>query len=218
MSISEKLKSYLELAFDNAEKGISKISEEIETMNGMSGKKTRHFYNNLASNQDIRYLEIGTWTGSTVCAAMCGNKAQIVCIDNWSEFGGPKDLFLSNFSKYKGENLAQFIEGDCFQINISELPKFNVYMYDANHTKESHYKSLVYYYNCLDDIFIHIIDDWNCEEVRLGSKEAMRTLGFSILYEKEIKTTNDNSHPPWGSPEQQGWHNGIYVCILQKSK
>ena len=29
-------------------------------MDGMTGKKTRHFYNNLLNTEDARYLEIGT--------------------------------------------------------------------------------------------------------------------------------------------------------------
>lgn len=32
-------------------------------MDGMSGIKTRHFYNNLLNYYDARYLEIGTWKG-----------------------------------------------------------------------------------------------------------------------------------------------------------
>ena len=39
---------------------------------------------------------------------------------------------------------------------------------------------------------------------------------MKVLYYKEIRTTNDDTHPAWGSPEQKIWHNGIYVAILQK--
>jgi len=46
------------------------------------------------------------------------NKAKVVCIDNWSLFSGPKELFLHNFNKYKGENDATFIETDCFNYDI----------------------------------------------------------------------------------------------------
>ena len=92
----------LELFFENAENGISKIDENLKLMEGMSGIKTRHFYNNLLTIEGSRYLEIGTWKGSSVCSAMCGNSGSVFCIDNWSEFGGPKSEFLENFEKYKG--------------------------------------------------------------------------------------------------------------------
>ena len=216
MSIFVNFKQRIETAFEKAEKSESKITDEILNMEGMTGKKTRHFYNNIVNNDDSRYLEIGTWKGSSVCSAMCENKINVVCIDNWSQFNGPKEEFLSNFNKYKGNNNAKFIEQDCFTVDTSQLPKFNIYMYDGEHSQDSHYKALLHYYNCLDDIFIFIVDDWNWKDVRDGTYNSIKELNLSILYEKEIKTTDDDTHPPWGSEKQQEWHNGIYVAILQK--
>jgi len=212
-----ELKQHVESAFEKAEKNQSKITTRLLYMEGMSGRKTRHFYNNLLNKDDARYLEIGTWKGSSVCSAMCGNNAKVVCIDNWSEFNGPKDEFLENFDTYKGRNDATFIEEDCYKVDISQLPKFNIYMYDGNHSKDSHYKALVHYYSCLDDMFIFIVDDWNWSDVRDGTYESFKELKLSVLYEREIRTTDDNTHSIWGSEEQKQWHNGIYVAILQKS-
>jgi hypothetical protein len=217
MSSFLELKQHIEIAFENAEKDESKITDGILNMEGMSGKKTRHFYNNLLNMDDARYLEIGTWKGSSVCSAMCGNKAKVVCIDNWSEFGGPKSEFLINFNIYKGENEASFIEQDCYKVNTLLLPRFNIYMYDGNHTQDSHYKALVHYYRCLDDMFVFIVDDWNWKGVRDGTYDSFNKLKLSVLYQKEIRTTDDNTHPPWGSEKQQEWHNGIYVAILKKN-
>jgi len=215
MSLFLELEQHVELAFENAEKGKSKITDEILNMEGMSGKKTRHFYNNLLDRDDARYLEIGTWKGSSVCSAMCGNKAKVVCIDNWSEFD-TKNEFLTNFNTYKGENEARFIEEDCYEIDILQFPKFNIYMYDGNHTRDSHYKALVHYYDCLDDIFVFIVNDWNWENIRNETYDSFKQLNLSVLYKREIKTTNNNSPAPLGSEMQQQWHNGIYVAILQK--
>jgi hypothetical protein len=211
----ETYKTLLERAFQNAEKKISKITNDIINMEGMTGTKTRHFYNNLLNTDDARYLEIGTWKGSSVCSAMYKNKAKIICIDNWSEFGGPKDEFVNNFNKFKGENDATFIESDCFKVDVSILPKFNIYMYDGNHTNESHYKALLHYYNCLDDIFIFIVDDWNWKDVRDGTFESIKKLNLKVLFDRRIRLTWDNSHTPQPQASQT-WHNGIYVAILQK--
>jgi hypothetical protein len=147
---------------------------------------------------------------------MCNNIATVVCIDNWSEFGGPKSEFLINFEKFKGVNNAKFIEDDCYNVDVSTLPKFNMYMYDGNHTTDSHCKALVHYYDCLDDIFVFIVDDWNWPYVRNGTYESFKRLNLKVHYAKEIKTTNDDTHPPFGSEPQQRWHNGIYVAILEK--
>jgi hypothetical protein len=208
-SVTE-LKEHVENAFKKAENNESKITDGILEMHGMTGKKTRHFYNNLLNKEDARYLEIGTWKGSSVCSAMCQNKAKVVCIDNWSEYYGPKHEFLANFNTYKGENDATFIEQDCYKVDISQLPKFNIYMYDGNHTQDSHYKALVHYYDCLDDMFVFIVDDWNWQEVRDGTFDSFKHLNLKVLYEKEIFTP--------GNGTLETWWNGIYVAILQKQK
>ena len=210
-----KYKDLMERSFDNAENDISKIVHDITTMQGMTGIKTRHLYNNLLNHDDARYLEIGTWKGSSVCAAMCNNKAKVVCIDNRSEFEGPKNEFLFAFNKFKGENDATFIEDNCFNVDISKLPKFNIYLYDGNHEFESHYRALSHYYECLDDIFIFIVDDWNWQDVRNGTIKAIKDLNLNILHSRNIRTTWDNSHVLEGA-SKQAWWNGIYVAILQK--
>lgn len=205
----------VENAFSNANNGISKINQDIINMDGMTGLKTRHFYNNLLNNPDARYLEIGTWKGSSVCSAMYGNKAKVVCIDNWSEFQGPKQEFLQNFEKFKGENDATFIESDCFKVDVARLPRFNIYLYDGNHEQDKQYKALSHFYKCLDDTFIFIVDDWNWKKVRDGTASAIRDLKLKVLYQKEIRMTWDDTHT-----EQvlgaRTWWNGIYVAILQK--
>jgi hypothetical protein len=216
--MDDKIKSYIhhiKLSFDNAENSKSKITEFIVCMEGMTGTKTRHFYNNLLNIEDARYLEIGTWKGSSVCSAMCGNKAKVTCIDNWSEFGGPKSEFLANYEKFKGDNDANFIEEDCYKVDASTLSKFNIYMYDGNHSSDNHYKALLHYYECLDDVFIFIVDDWNWEDVRDGTIKSIQKLNLKVLYEREIRPTMDNSHTPH-TDARHNWWNGIYVAVLQK--
>ena len=212
----ETYKTLIETSFQNAENNISKITNDIIYMDGMSGTKTRHFYNNLLNSDDARYLEIGTWKGSSVCSAMCNNQAKVICIDNWSEFGGPKSEFLVNFEKFKGKNDATFIENDCYKVDVSVLPKFNIYMYDGNHSNDSHYMALLHYYDCLDNVFIFIVDDWNWDSVRDGTNKSIQQLQLKILYEKEIRLTWDNSHT--NQPlAKDTWWNGLYVAILQKN-
>jgi len=208
---------HLEKSFQNAEAGKSKVAVEILEMLGMTGRKTRHLYNNILDFEDSRYLEIGTWAGSSVCAAMCKNKSTVVCIDNWSEFNGQdaKEVFFIYFNEFKGDNNATFIEGDCFKIDVNDLAKFNVYLYDGGHTYEDHFKALSYYLNCLDDIFIYIVDDWNWDQVRKGTNDAIKHWDLEILWKKEIILTENNEHTPL--PEAgPNWWNGIAVYLLKK--
>ena len=59
-------------------------------------------------------------------------------------------------------------------------------MYDGNHTADSHYQALIHYYNCLDDIFVFIVDDWNWKGVRDGTYDSFKKLNLTILFNKEI--------------------------------
>jgi hypothetical protein len=68
----------------------------------------------------------------------------------------------------------------------------------------------------LDDVFVFLVDDWNWKDVRDGTFASFKQLNLSVLYNHEIRTTHDDTHPPFGSPRQKEWHNGIYVAILKK--
>jgi len=190
----------------------SNITDHILSMDGMSGKKTRHFYNNICSMKNSRYLEIGTWKGSSICSAMCNNNMKCVCIDNWCEFDGPKEEFLQNFNMYKGINDAVFIESDCWTVNVNDIGTFNIYMYDGNHTENSHYNALHYYLPCLEHEFIYLVDDWNHPPVREGTITSILNNNLKIKYKKEIFT----EYNPGIQKSINDWHNGISIFVLQK--
>lgn len=211
-NMKKKYIDHLEKCFELAEKNSSNIDEYIINMDGMSGTKTRHFYNNLLKLDDARYLEIGTWKGSSVCSAMVNNRAKILCIDNWSEFNGPKTTFMENFKKYEGNNITNFIEADCFSIDLNNLEKFNIYMYDGNHSYDSHYNALTYYLNVLDDLFIYVVDDWNWADVRNATMNSINDLNLNIVWQKEIKLNNNNTT----TEDKLNWWNGISVFLLKK--
>lgn len=193
----------------------SKITQDIYEIDGMSGKKTRHFYNNLCSMDNAQYLEIGTWKGSSICSAMCNNNMRCIAIDNWSEFGGPKEEFFRNFNQFKGKNNATFIEKDCWKVDISKIGKFNIYMYDGHHSEKSHYDALNYYLPCLEDEFIYLVDDWNLYRIRDGTINSIKDNNLKILYQKEIITSFKGNHArPNGI--NSDWHNGISIFVLKK--
>jgi len=196
----------------NALQNKSNITSEILAIDGLSGSKTRHFYNNLLTLPDSRYLEIGTYKGSTVSSAMYNNSASVVCIDNWSEFGINIQEFMKNFNTFKGKNNATFIEKDCWTVDPTTLIKFNIYMYDGNHSQDSHYFAIAHFMPCLDDLFIYIVDDWNWKHVRDGTMNAISDLNIKIHHKKEIIVPED----PAIWPDRDGWWNGIAIFILEK--
>lgn len=212
---------HIENSFSKAKNEQSKINKEILDIEGMSGKLTRHFYNNLLNFNDARLLEIGVWKGSSTCSLMFKNKAFITCIDNWSQFGGPKNEFISNIEKYKGNNIVEYFDTDCFEFNINKLTsKYNIYLYDGDHSYDSHFKALKEYLPVLDKTFIYIVDDWNWEEPRKATENAIKELQLKILYKFEIKLNENNMHthhmPDGLNLASETWWNGIGVYILEK--
>ena len=141
--IENKKSKYNQLIEDCLENSTSKLPNWILEMDGMSGRKYRHFINNIIDSlEDPRYLEIGCWKGSTSCSAIFGNEVKSYCIDNWSEFGGPKNVFCENVQKCADEcNDIEIIfeEADFRKINYTEIGKYNVYLFDGPHEEEDQY-------------------------------------------------------------------------------
>jgi hypothetical protein len=217
-------------AINNAREGISKIDpntkegKEILEYKGMTGTNTRHLYNNIISNfgetcTDVRYLEIGTWYGSSSISAIYKNKVDALFIDNWSQFGGDPNIFMEILEKYEGESNLYLIENDCWKVDLNDLndKKFNVYLYDGGHSESDHYKSLEYYYPVLEDQFIFMVDDWCWSDVRDGTMRAIRDLNLKIEFRHEEFLGNDDLK---GMPNHKGketWWNGFACFLLSKT-
>lgn len=197
----------------------SKLSDEIRSIEGMSGQKYRSFINNLISSlSDARYLEVGSWAGSTATAALYQNSVKCTCIDNWSEFGGPKEKFFSNIEKVKSPKIDfQFIEKDFRAVDYSAAGSFNVYMFDGPHEEKDQYDGLMLAQPALDSSYVFIVDDWNWERVRVGTLKAIASSNSRVSFCTEIRTTRDGSHPLIAHT-QSDWHNGYFIAVLHKQR
>lgn len=93
--------------------------------------------------------------------------------------------------------------------------KFNVYLYDADHSEVSHSRALTHFVDSMDDVFIYIVDDWNDLRVRIGTMNGISSANLQIGYQREIYTSDDNTHSvTHGSGSD--WHNGISLFVLKK--
>ena len=216
--IESKYKKQVIQSYEKALSYESNIFDWVLKINGMSGKKYRHFINNLiGSFEHSRYLEIGCWKGSTSCSAICNNKIKSYLIDNWSEFDGPKDEFILNLEKAQlcspySEN--HFEEIDFRKVNYSNIGKYNVYLFDGPHEEKDQYDALKITQPALDDEFIFICDDWNWPSVRNGTNRAIEDLNLKVILSIEIRTTNDDSCS--SGFENSDWHNGYLISVLKK--
>ena len=223
-----------------------KLPDAIRYMHGMSGKKYRYLINNLVEHTpDARYLEIGCWAGSTACAALWANTLQATCIDNWSEFGGPKQAFMQNIqfcldhqpsmavaqnshvgnpdpknnndiTRLSNDKINfKFIENDFKLIDYSSLGKHNIYMFDGPHSTQDQYDGIALVQSALDDVYTLIVDDWNAPSIREGTLSAMEKVGNKIVASIEVLSSTDGSHPKI-CQEMSDWHNGYIIAVVSK--
>ena len=213
----DELTKIIDLAFDRALSRQSHVSASILKMSGMSGILYRMFINNVVRfAPNPRYLEIGSYAGSTVCSAMDKNVCKVCCIDNWSEFGGPKDQFLQNTNQYRTADIDfMFIENDFRQVDVSAIGKFNIYLFDGPHEKRDQYDGLALYTDALDEDVIFIIDDWNWPLVRSGTMEAIRDTGFRVDYAIDVRSSSNDEHAAVHGAAGD-WHNGYFLSKLSR--
>lgn len=186
------------------------ISENIFKIKGFSGKDYKKFANRLLSRNIVKnYVEIGVWHGSTVIAALHGNENKLnhCVIDNFSQFGSPKNEFLNNWK----ENITvpvNLIDSDCFNIDLQKnnIKDIDVYFYDGDHKEEDHYLALKYYYPSMANSFIYMVDDWSWPAVQHGTIRAAQ----------ELKLKMHSYISFQGYEDSEGWWNGCGIFIFEK--
>ena len=205
---------HAKISFENAEKSQSKLTNEILNLSGMSGKKTRHLYNNIGNLPGATYFEIGTYTGSTLISALYENDIHAFGMDNFSEFGGPKEKCLFNLNTYVPNQSWTLIEKNFYkwteQYRLEyNVPPIDIFMYDGMHTKECQYDGIVNMFPYFSDNFILIVDDWLYEDtVVKPTYKALKKIGVKIHYEKTL-VTNENE----GDGKETYWNGfGLFVC------
>jgi Methyltransferase domain len=196
----------------------SPLPDEVRQIEGMSGQKYRSLINRLVRRiSDACYLEIGSWKGSTAAAALYGNKVRALCIDNWSEHGGPRELFFANIKKVLTPNIQfDVIERDFRAIDYNDIGSFNVYLFDGPHEKKDQYDGLMIVQPALANPFILIVDDWNWRQVRLGTFQALLDARCRVEASIEIRTTWNEAIPKLFGRDSD-WHNGYFIAVVNKA-
>jgi hypothetical protein len=212
--MEQKIIKHVEASLHAAEYNFSKLPKELINMGGPSGIKTRHFLNNLLQMNMAKYLEIGVGSGSLTCSAMYNNTAKVFCVDNWT--GSSREEFMENYKKFKGNNYTKLIEQSYRDIDTNKISKFNILLYDATLDYNDIYGTLPHFINSMEDVFVYIVDDINWRYIQSAAKKSIEDLKLTILYEKEILLTNDETHTPM-DVARETWWNGLYIVVLKKT-
>lgn len=228
MNTVEELIGRAVVSIQKAESLVSKIDKSILEMEGMSSPKVRHFYNNICSYPDTRYLEVGTAGGSTIISALYNNTPQkALGMDLFLELKNGvngREKFISNCEQKlgrvpqeitQGDSDFAFYTGDCFQFDNNLVKnKFNVYMYDAGHEIEDHRLAMLKFLDVLEDRFIMIIDDWNDHRVQQGTQLGLQESGLKVRFSNARPARIGATPPSWGDLSE--WWNGTMILVLEK--
>jgi len=141
------------------------------------------------------FVNVGVWHGFTFLSGLSGNpEKRGIGVDNFSEFGVPRQEFLKDFDKYKSPNHC-FYEMDYVDYfrNVHEGP-IGFYIYDGSHDYENQLRGLqlaepFFARNC-----IILIDDTNWPEPRQSTFDfiSQSAYKYRVLLDK---TTYANLHP-----------------------
>lgn len=206
-----------EAAIEAARAGRSRLTPEALALDGMSGAKTRHLYNNLAANAS-RHLEIGSYKGSSTVAALCGNPhLHVTAVDSWQEFGGPKDEFAANTRAYSacGSGQLHAMECDCWDalaaLKRGAAAPFDMYLYDGGHTYEDQFRALTEAVDVLAPVCVVVVDDYDWSEVRRGTTDALAELQARGRVRVHLSRHVQAS----GCSDAAGFWNGAGVFVLE---
>ena len=205
--------------FEAACRKESVLPDSVRAIVGMSGQSYRSFINNYVhAAPGARYLEVGSWAGSTAVAALFGNRVDALCIDNWAGFGGPREAFFSNLELALSDRVKfRFIEKDFRAVDFGSIGSFDIYLFDGPHEEADQYDGVVLAQPALTRRYLLVVDDWNWRAVRNGTFRALIDTQCRIEAALEVRTSLDDSHPVVAM-EQSEWHNGYFIAVIVKRR
>lgn len=141
------------------------------------------------------FVNMGVWHGYTLLSAMAGNPGKTcIGIDNFSQFGGPREAFLGRFNRRRSDNHF-FFEMDYrdYFSSVHEEP-IGFYIYDGEHSYENQLEGLRVAEPFFTEKCFVLIDDTNLEAPRKATLDFAQE--SSRHYEVILdKSTHYNQHP-----------------------
>jgi len=160
--------------------------------------------------QNQTFVNVGIWNGFTFLAGMLNNPEKIcIGIDNFSQFGGPRQQFLERFNKMKSQN--HFFMNMDYEKYFSDIhsKEIGFYIYDGEHSYKNQLNGLLKADPFLAENALILIDDINWEEPYQATLDfiSQGPSEYSIIFDCK---TYCSCHPTF-------W-NGIMVLRKNRNK
>jgi hypothetical protein len=143
------------------------------------------------------FVNIGVWNGFTLLSGMVTNPDKVcIGVDNFSQFGGPKDVFLTRFKQFRSRD-HRFYDMDYkdYFTTVHREP-IGFYLYDGEHSYQSQLDGLRVAEPFFGSNCIVMVDDTNVPEPREATLDFLQQ--SPNRYEMVLDaTTSGNNHPTW---------------------
>jgi hypothetical protein len=141
------------------------------------------------------FVNVGVWHGFTFLSGAANNpERRCVCIDNFSQFGGPRAEFLARFQAH-GSGRHEFHEMD-YEVYFAREHRgpIGFYIYDGEHSYRSQLRGLEAAEPFFADDCVVLVDDTNEPEPREATLDFIHRRGghYRLLFDLR---TGSNCHP-----------------------
>jgi predicted O-methyltransferase YrrM len=155
-----------------------RFAEILDAVPGLARANNLALLNAAVSclQPDESYVEVGTYHGTSLIAAMLDNDAEFVAIDNWSLGDGSREQLDRNLTRFGFAGRAEIIEGDAFETLRSVRlagRKVGVYYYDNGHEYEQQLDGMRLIEPYLLSPALVIVDDTDWERVEQAVEDYL---------------------------------------------
>jgi len=223
-TITQVIKDKLAASLYQAESDKSNLREFDRDLYGTTGRKIKHAINNICGIKDnMTYLELGIYRGSTLIAANFRNNITTYAVDdftidpkeadNYKESGwsNPRyavdDLIARYRKSDKLDNVINIFNCEAKKVDLKLIPrKIDIIHYDLDFHHADLESVLRYYLPVFDKYTVLLVSGWNSETTRNSYKRFSNSPGIDVelLNEKLSHTTSDSMH----------WYNGFSVSLV----
>jgi predicted O-methyltransferase YrrM len=177
-----------------------RFAEILEAVSGLARANNLALLNVAARCLDPgeSYVEVGTYHGTSLIAALLENDGDYVALDNWSLGDGSREQLERNLTRFGLAGRPTLIEGDAFEMLRSgalDGRRVGVYYYDNGHEYEQQLDGMRLIEPHLVDDALVIVDDTDWERVEHAVDDYL---------EQQPQATEvlridgkDRGHPEW---------------------
>ena len=215
---------HIEESLHWGEKEVSKLTQDVINIHGITSNKIRCFLNNICSIGGT-YLEIGVFRGATFCSAIYQNNIHAIGLDNFASPNlmpmgvsqklasylkrgidiPPQEDFINNVKRFGNPEHLDIYKTDYTSFDYTQLPKVNIVFYDGDTRYHDQYTVLKKILPLFSEQTILIMDDWNWNSGAID--DLIKEENLIVTFKEEIFTQGEDMGSFW---------NGLGVFLIEK--